>query len=106
MTQATSLMVVAFVLAVVIEALIEWVKEVKSQKFTVEEGVAIVAGIVLAFGAKLDLFKALEIEFAIPYFGTVLVGLFLSKGAGWLHDLFDKALKAKGGETTSKPSQP
>lgn len=102
MQQAASLFTVAVVLAVVVEALIEYVKELKSGKFTVEQGIAIVLGLLLAFGAKLDLFQMIEVQFSIPYVGTVIVGLCISKGAGWLHDVFDRILKAKGGEV--KPS--
>ncbi len=86
---------IAIMLAVVLEALIEYVKDIVRKDFAVEKGIAIAVGLVFAFGAGLDIFELAGIEFRYPYVGTVIMGLFLSKGANWLHDFFDKLLKEK-----------
>lgn len=105
MAQAASLFAVAVVLAVVVEAVIEYLKELLSKKITTEQVVAIIFGLLLAFGAGLDVFRLLEIDFGIPYLGTVIMGLFISRGSGWVHDIFDKLLKAKEGQVPQQTTQ-
>lgn len=86
---------VAIMLAVVVEAVVEYVKDIRKNSFEVEKAVAIILGLVFAFGARLDLFELAEIDFHIPYVGMIIIGLFIGKGANVVHDLFDKLLQSK-----------
>lgn len=45
-------------------------------------------GILVAFGAGLDLFKMSNIHFSIPYIGTIAAGLVLGRGSNAIHDFF------------------
>ena len=80
-------------LAVMVEAIIEYIKDSFIGNFQVEKMIAIVVSFVFAFGAGLDIFEIAGIEFHLPYVGEVVMALFMSRGANWLHDLFDKLLQ-------------
>ena len=86
---------VGVMLAVMVEAIIEYVKEAIAGKFPVETIVALVISFVFAFGAGLDIFEITGIEFQFPYVGSAIMALFMSRGANWLHDIFDKLLQDK-----------
>lgn len=89
----TGALITAIMLAVVIEAAVEYVSNMVEKNFPRKKIIALGVAMLLAFGAGLDLFAMLEIPFEIPYVGTVFMGIFMSKGANWLHDLFDKLLQ-------------
>lgn len=80
----------AIVLAVITEAVVEYVRNLTKGQFTLKKGVALAVALILSFGTGLDLFEMIDIEFQIPYVGTVLIGIFMSRGANFLHDLFEK----------------
>jgi len=89
----SGLLVVAVMLAVVLEAVVEYIKDIFNGEFVLEKLVAIVLGVLFAFGAGIDIFEMVEIDFHIPYVGTMILGLFISKGANVVHDIFDRLLK-------------
>ena len=81
------------ILAVICEATVEWVKHLLPEfpnRGLVDEGIALVMGLVLAYGADMDLLGILEIEFAVPHVGMALAGLAIARGAGYIHDLVDR----------------
>lgn len=83
------MLVTILVVALIGEALWETLKMVWQEgKVSVDRIGAMVVGILLAFGARLDLFVLLGISFVIPYLGYILTGLLLSRGANFVHDLF------------------
>ncbi len=86
-------LVVAIMLAVVLEAVVEYAKDIFKREFEVEKFIALIMGLVFAFGAGLDLFVLVGIEFHIPYVGMAIFGLFISKGANVVHDIFDRLLQ-------------
>ena len=45
-------------------------------------------GIVIAVAYKFDLPKYLNFESHIPYVGSILTGILLSRGSNYLHDIF------------------
>jgi hypothetical protein len=49
-------------------------------------------GILLAFGANLDVFQISHIDFSIPYVGVIAAGLVIGRGSNAVHDLFSNVL--------------
>lgn len=56
---------------------------------------ALAVAILIAFGARIDLFTLVGVPLSIPYLGYVLTGILISRGAGFVHDLLTnlKSLK-------------
>jgi hypothetical protein len=52
--------------------------------------IALVLGILVAVGTKLDLFFASGIPIFIPWLGTILTGVVLSRGANIVHDIIKR----------------
>lgn len=86
-------------LAVITEALIEYVKSVirafidKDYKTAVTQLAAIVASVLLCFAAKANLFEVVGIHFAWNWVGIVLTGILGSRGANYLSDFISKLNK-------------
>jgi len=49
---------------------------------------ALAVGILVAFGARMDLFVLVGIPLSIPYLGYILTGVLISRGANFVHDLW------------------
>ncbi len=56
---------------------------------------AIVIGLLVAFGANLDILALFGINVVIPYLGIVLTGILVSRGANYMHDLISKMKNSK-----------
>ena len=67
------IIIVVLMLAVVVEALIQYVKS-----------------FVAAFSTGADMFSALGIAFDWPTIGVVLTGIFLSRGSNYISDFIKK----------------
>ena len=79
-------------IATIVESVWETIKMVgKNGKFNWDRVGALVVGVLIAFGTGTDIFQLLEIPFKIPYLGSFLTGLLMSRGANFIHELF-KAL--------------
>ncbi len=80
--------VVLLVLAVVCEAVVEWIKELFPDLLPkqVKMIIALAVGLVLATGAGQNLFVLLGITFAYPIVGYVIAGLLISRGSNYIHD--------------------
>lgn len=73
------------------EAIWETLKMIWQEgKISIDRIGAIIVCVVLAFGAKLDLFELVGIPLNIPYVGMFCTGLLASRGANFLHDLYGK----------------
>lgn len=48
---------------------------------------ALVIGLLLAIGARVDLLEMVGIHLYIPWLGIILTGLLISRGANFMHDL-------------------
>jgi hypothetical protein len=59
-------------------------------KFSIDRLGAIIVGVVVSLGAKLDLLDMVGIHIGIPYVGMILTGVLLSRGANFLHDIIGK----------------
>lgn len=86
---------IGIMLAVMVEAIIEYIKDSFIGNFQVEKVIAVVVSFIFAFGAGLNIFDIAGIDFQFPYVGEAVMALFMSRGANWLHDIFDKLLQAK-----------
>lgn len=102
------------VVAVTIEALIEYVKcflraysQRKWQKAAVHL-FAIVVSCLLCFAARVDLFAVLGMPFAYPWVGTLLTGIFASRGAQYVGSLAGRLERMEASATppTDSTTQP
>lgn len=82
------------VMAVCGEAVWETLKMVwQTGKFNWDRIGAIAVCLILAFGARLDIFELVGIPLVTPYVGTALTGILASRGANFIHDLYSKIEK-------------
>lgn len=51
---------------------------------------ALMVGIAVSILAKIDIFAMQGITLSIPLIGWVLTGILMSRGANFIHDLFNK----------------
>lgn len=83
----------AIVMAVTVEALIEYVKQIAKAlgsgeiKAAATQVVSILLGVLLCLAVGADVYGALGVAFAVPWVGTVLTGIFASRGSNYLSDL-------------------
>ncbi len=82
-------------MAVLVETLIEYYKDLRENDFPVERFIALVLGIFFAFGASLCVFDLADVSFRIGGVGTVIMGIFLSRGSEWIHDFLDSKTHRK-----------
>ncbi len=81
-----------FVIALLIESLTEYIKDIING-IDFKKIISVVLSLLICFGANLDLFELLGIDFNIPYVGIVLLAIVFSRGSNVVHDLFDKLKK-------------
>lgn len=78
-------------IALLVEAIWETLKMVwQDGKANVNTIGALVVGILISILAKLDIFAIQGISLSVPVIGYVLTGILLSRGANFIHDLFNK----------------
>lgn len=83
----------AIVMAVTVEALIEYVKQIAKAlssgkvKAATTQVVSILLGVLLCLAVGADVYGALGVAFAVPWVGTVLTGIFASRGSNYVSDL-------------------
>lgn len=84
------------VLAVTVEGLVEYVKSVAEHKewktIALQLGAAAVS-ILLCLASGADLYAALGVKFAVPFVGSILTGIFASRGANYASDIIGKLRK-------------
>lgn len=95
------MILLALAMAVTVEGLIEYIKTVgravleKAWKTAATQGCALALGVVLCFAVGADLYAALGVNFALPWIGSLLTGIFASRGSNYLSDLISR-LQALG----------
>ena len=83
----------AIVMAVTVEALIEYVKQIAKAlssgeiKAAATQVVSILLGVLLCLATGADIYAALGVQFAAPWIGVALTGIFASRGSNYLSDL-------------------
>ena len=83
-------------IAILVEAIWENLKMIwKKGKFNVNMLGALSLSILICVLAKVDIFAIVGIDLMIPFVGSVLTGIVVSRGANLVNDLFDKL---KGGK--------
>ncbi len=86
--------------AVVVETLVNIIRNLKVTADPLEEGpgwvywtalgVGIFLGLVIALNYNIDVFQLAGMEGQVPYVGAVLTGLIMSRGANIVNDLIDR----------------
>ena len=90
------------VLAIVVEALVEYVKTVVSmdKQAIILQLSALAVSILLCLLAGADVFNQLGINFSLPYVGCILTGVFASRGANYASDIIGRLRGAKQNSNT------
>lgn len=87
-------------LAIVVEGIITYVKEffVKG-KFKWEMLISIFIGVLTSAAYQVDVFAMVGMQTAVPYLGSILTGILISRGSNYTFDLI-KAIGAVQGKIT------
>lgn len=84
-------MVTIITIALLVEAIWETLKMVwKEGKININTIGALAVGILVSILAKIDIFTMQGINLSVPVIGWILTGILLSRGANFIHDLFNK----------------
>lgn len=86
------------VIALLVEAVAENILWAIQGKMTKEKIVPVIAALVVAAAAKLDLFYYAGIQLAVPVLGYFLSGVLISRGANVVHDLLKRLGQEKAEE--------
>lgn len=88
--------VLVLMMAVTVEGLIEYGKTVgkamldKQYKTAITQGTALILSVLLCFAVGADFYAVLNVQFTLPWVGCLLTGIFASRGANFVSDLFKK----------------
>lgn len=78
-------------IALLVEAIWETLKMIwKEGKININTIGALVVGILVSILAEIDIFTMQGINLSVPVIGWILTGILLSRGANFIHDLFNK----------------
>lgn len=78
-------------IALLVEAIWETLKMVWQEgKISINTIGALIVGIAVSILAKIDIFAMQGISLSIPLIGWILTGILMSRGANFIHDLFNK----------------
>lgn len=78
-------------IALLVEAIWETLKLVWQEgKININTIGALIVGIGVSILAKIDIFAMQGISLSIPLIGWILTGVLMSRGANFIHDLFNK----------------
>lgn len=93
-------MAVFFVLAVTVEAVVEYARTIvehANRQTVVLQLAALLAGILLCVAAGADIYALLGVEFgSLPVVGCVLTGIFASRGANYASDILGRLQSGAG----------
>ena len=79
------------IMSILIEGIITYINELFVNEFIHWQIIlSLCLGLLIAVSYKLDLPKYLNIESSIPYIGTILTGVLISRGSNYLYDLISK----------------
>lgn len=81
------------VLAIVVEGIVEYARTfitMDNKTAAALQAMALILGIFLCIVAGEDIFARFGITFAVPYLGSVLTGVFASRGANYASDIIGK----------------
>ncbi len=95
-------LVTILILAITVEALIEYGKLIFQKQINWKQLVALVIGVLLAVAANVDLYELAGVTFIVPYVGVVLTGIIFSRGANYVAD-FLKMVQGAGAKISIPP---
>ena len=76
-------------ISVVVEGLVTYAKMlVVDRKIEWQIVVAVALGVIFAIAYGIDVFAMLGMESIIPYFGSIMTGVLLSRGSNYIFDMF------------------
>ena len=79
------------IVAILIEAIWENLKMVwQNGKFSIDKIGSLVISILICILAKIDIFPIVNLSIMVPVIGSILTGIIVSRGANFVHDLFNK----------------
>ena len=79
------------IVAILIEAIWENIKMVwQNGKFSIDKIGSLVISILICILAKVDIFPIVNLSIMVPVIGSILTGIIVSRGANFVHDLFNK----------------
>lgn len=83
------------IVAILIEAIWENLKMIwKDRKISLNTIGVLVISIIVCLLAKIDIFPIVGLSLSVPFVGSGLTGIIVSRGANFVNDLFEK-LKVK-----------
>ena len=79
------------IVASLIEAIWENIKMIwQNGKFSIDKIGSLVISILICILAKIDIFPIVNLSIMVPVIGSILTGIIVSRGANFVHDLFNK----------------
>ena len=79
------------IVAILIEAIWENLKMIwQNGKFSIDKIGALVISVLICILAKIDIFPIVNLSVSIPVIGSIFTGIIVSRGANFVHDLFNK----------------
>ena len=86
------------IVAILVEAIWDNCKMIwQNGKFSIDKIGALLISITVCLLTNIDIFPIVGLSLVIPYIGSTLTGIIVSRGANFVHDLFNK-LNNKGDE--------
>nr|CAI9751093.1 hypothetical protein XLIUZIGB_XLIUZIGB_CDS_0041 [Caudoviricetes sp.] len=79
------------IVAILIEAIWENLKMIwQNGKLSIDKIGALVISVLICILAKIDIFPIVNLSVGIPVIGSIFTGIIVSRGANFVHDLFNK----------------
>lgn len=84
------------IVAILVEAIWENIKMVyQGGKLSISRIGSLVISIIICVIANVDIFPVVGISMSIPFIGSILTGIVVSRGANFVNDLFSKLKEVK-----------
>lgn len=84
--------ILILVMAITVEGLVEYIKSVivEDKSTKIIQLSALVASVLLCVASDADIYNFLGVEFILPVIGTILTGIFVSRGTNYISDLITR----------------
>lgn len=84
------------IVAILVEAIWENIKMVyQGGKLSISMIGSLVISIIICVIANVDIFPVVGVSMSIPFIGSILTGIVVSRGANFVNDLFSKLKEVK-----------
>lgn len=79
------------VIAILIEAIWKNIKMIwQNGKVSIDMIGSLIISILVCILTKADIFPTVDVNISVPVIGSILTGIIVSRGANFVHDLFNK----------------